>query len=456
MGLRIVVIGANAAGGKAASKAKRYNPEAEVILIDKGKFISYAECGIPYYVAGYPSESERLMSTSSGVIRDVNYFKAKGIRARINSEAVEIDRNRKCIDVIDTETAEKSVIPYDKLIIATGSSPSIPKVENINLKNILTVKTIEDAILLKQRALTGNHACIVGGGLIGFEMADALKSRGMSVTVVEMREQLLYGFLDPDMALLLKEHLEQQGVTIMTGSKITGFKGDSSVKEVVVNDKEIPVDLVVLGVGIRPNIELARKAGLEIGVTGAIAVDSGQCTSDPDIFACGDCCETTNLVTGKKTYIPLGTTANKQGRVTGINAAGGYATFPGIVGTGIVKVLDFNIGRTGLTETDAKANGFDIETIINKAYDKPSYFPGAKQITLKLIAEKGTGRILGLQGLGEGGVDKRIDIAATAITFGATAENLSELDLAYAPPYSTVMDSLIVAANAIKNRLIQT
>jgi len=454
MKMRIVVIGANAAGAKAASKAKRINPKAEVTLIDRGNFISYGACGIPYFVSDTVADVKELMSTPVGVIRDTHFFKkVKGVAVMTNTEVTRIDREAKIVHLLETTTAEKSHLEYDRLIIATGSTPFIPKISNVVLPNILTVKSIEDAELLKKSAVHGDTACIVGGGLIGLETAEALKQKGMRVTIIEMRDQLLPGVLDPEMAALVAKQLRQQGVTVMAGRTVTGFTGTTSVESVIIGTDEVTADLVVLAPGVTPNTGLARAAGIDVGATGAIAVDARLCTSDPNIYACGDCCETTHLVTGKKVHIPLGSTANKQGRVAGINAAGGEATFAGVIGTSILRVFNINAGKTGLTETEARANGFDVETVISPAHDKAHFFPGAKPIVLKLVAERKTGRLLGLQAVGEGAVDKRLDAAATAITFHATAEQLSQVDLAYAPPYSAAMDNLIVAADIMKNKL---
>lgn len=454
MTMRIVVIGANAAGAKAASKAKRINPNAEVTLIDRGNFISYGACGIPYYVSDDVTHVQELMSTPVGVIRDATFFKkVKGVAVRTNTEVTRIDREARIVHLMEPATAHQASLEYDRLILATGSSPFIPSLDNVDRPNILTVKSIEDAEALRSRAIAGRSACIVGGGLIGLETAEALKQKGMLVTIVEMREQLLPGILDPELAFLVEKQVRQQGVTVMTNARVTGFRGKKTVESILIGDQELTADLVVLAPGIAPNIKLARAAGLEIGVTGAIAVDERLCTNDPHIYACGDCCETTHLITGNKVHIPLGSTANKQGRVAGINAAGGAATFAGVIGTSIVRVFNMNAGKTGLTEAEARANGFDVETVLSPAPDKAHFFPGAKPIVLKMIAERTTGRLLGLQAAGEGAVDKRIDAAATAITFKATAEQLSQLDLAYAPPYASAMDNLIVAADILKNKL---
>ncbi|MBU5637285.1 FAD-dependent oxidoreductase [Geomonas sp. Red69] len=453
MNKRIVVIGANAAGAKAAAKARRTDPKAEIVVLDRGSFISYGACGIPYYVSDTVKDLKELMSTPVGVVRDRNFFsKVKGVAVRTNTEVTGIDRLQKMIRLREAG-GEESALPYDKLVLATGSSPFVPDLENVSLPNVFTVKSIEDAELLKQRAVAGASACIIGAGLIGLETAEALQGKGVQVTLVEMRDQLLPGVLDAEVAAVVEKHVKLQGVTVLTGCAVTGFAGEGKVQTVVAGGREIAADLVVLAPGVTPNVALAREAGLAIGVTGAIAVDEHLRTSDPDIYACGDCCETTHLVTGKKVFIPLGSTANKQGRVAGINAAGGEATFAGVIGTSILKVFNVNAGKTGLTESEALRHGFDVETVISPAPDRAHFFPGAKPILLKLVAERGTGRILGLQAAGEGAVDKRLDAAATAITFKASAEQLSQLDLAYAPPYGAAMDNLIVAADIMKNKL---
>ncbi len=451
MQMRIVVIGANAAGAKAACKAKRVNPEAQVTLIDRGNFISYGACGIPYFVSDVVTDVKELMKTPVGVVRDVSFFKkVKGVDVITGTEAVGIDREAGKVHLVELATAREYSIDYDRLILATGSSPVIPPLENVDLDNIFTVKSIEDAVLLKERAVAGMSACILGGGLIGLEMAEALQVRGLRVTVIEMRDQLLPGLLDPEMAMMVEKHVRQNIDELRTSCRVTGFGGSGRVEKVFTDQGELPTDLVVLAAGVKPNVKLAADAGLEIGSTGAIAVDKRMRTDDTRIYACGDCCQTPNLITEKDVYVPLGSTANKQGRVAGTCAAGGYSNFLGIVGTAIVKVFNLNIGRTGLTEAEAK--GFNVLTVLSPFPDKAHYFPGATPIVLKLVADRSKGKIVGLQAVGEGNVDKRVDVAATAITLGATAEQLAQLDLAYAPPYSASMDNLIVAADIMKNK----
>jgi len=452
MQMRIVVIGANAAGAKAACKAKRINPEASVTIIEKGDFISYGACGIPYFISDTVADVKELMRTPVGVVRDVPFFKkVKGVDVVTGTEALGIDREEGKVHLVELATAREYSIYYDRLILATGSSPVIPPLENVDLDNIFTVKSIEDAVLLKERASAGKSVCILGGGLIGLEMAEALKIRGLKVTLIEMRDQLLPGLLDPEMAMLVEKHVRQNIDELRTSCRVTGFGGSGRVETVFTDQGELQADLVVLAAGVKPNVKLAADAGLEIGSAGGITVDKRMRTDDTRIYACGDCCESENLITGKGVYVPLGSTANKQGRVAGTCAAGGYANFSGIVGTAIVQVFGLNIGRTGLTEAQAK--GYSVISVLSPFPDKAHYFPSAKPIALKLVADRSKGKILGLQAVGEGNVDKRVDVAATAINFGATAEQLSQLDLAYAPPYSAALDNLIVAADIMRNKL---
>ena len=452
--MRIVVIGANAAGAKAACKAKRVNPSAEVTLVDRGNFVSYGTCGIPYFVSDVVTDVKDLMKTPVGVVRDAAFFKkVKGVDVFMGTEAVGIDRDARKLHLVERATSRMYSIEYDSLVLATGSSPIIPPLKNVDLDNIITVKSIEDAELLKERAISGYRACILGGGLIGLEMAEALQKRGLKVTIIEMRDQLLPGLFDREMALLVEKHVSQNSVEIRTSCRVTGFGGSGRVEKVITDQGELPTDLVVLAAGVKPNVKLAADARLEIGKTGAIAVDKRMRTTDPRIYACGDCCQTADLITGKAAYVPLGSTASKQGRVAGINAAGGQATFFGILGTGIVKVFSFNVGRTGLTEAESIASGHNVITVLSPFPDKAHFFPSAKPIILKLVADRAKGKILGLQAVGEGNVDKRVDVVATAITFNATAADLSQLDLGYAPPYSAAMDNLIVAADILKNKL---
>lgn len=454
--MKIVIVGGVAAGLKAASKARRNDPAAEITVIEKGKLISYGACGLPYYVAGDVQDINQLMTTPAGAVRNQAFFKnVKDIAVLTETLATGIDRAAKAVAVKDLASGEERRLPYDKLVIATGAVPVKPPLPGIELANVYQLWHPDDARAVRaglERGKFGN-AVIIGAGLVGLEMAEALKLWDVNVTLIEMKEQIFPAFLDEEVAGAVAKYAREQGLTILTAEKVERFGGDGAVREVVTDKRTIPADLVILAIGVRPNVELAKSAGLAIGPTGAIAVDENLRTSDPDIFAGGDCTENTNIISGEKIFTPMGSTANKHGRVIGDNLGGGAAKFRGVLGTVVVKVMDMNVGKTGLTERDAKRLGFEYVTAMVGGHDRPHYMPGAKLITVKLIAEAATGRILGAQAFGEGEVAKRIDVVATAITLGGTVSDLFDIDLSYAPPYNSPIDNVAVAALAVLNKL---
>ncbi len=453
MALKVVVIGGVAAGPKAAAKIMRLNPEAEVTLVEKGKFISYAGCGLPYFVSGAVKEQKDLMSTPIGVVRDAAFFqKVKGVHVLTETEALEIDRAGKRVRIRRDGT--ESWLDYDKLVLATGAKPVVPPIPNVNLGNIFTLHGVPDAEKIKALATQAKarQVVLIGGGLIGVETAEALIQIGCQVTLVEMLPQILRS-LDWEMARLVEKHMAGHGVKVLTNTQVTGFEGEGSVSAVITSQGKLPADLVVLGIGVRPNTELARTSGLVLGPTGGIQVDETMRTNDSDIFAAGDCVECKDLVTGKPCYVPLGSTANKQGRVAAINVCGGNDRFPGVLGSMVCRVFDFCVARTGLSESAARAAGYAVTTVIVPDADRAHYMPGAKPIILKLVIETASRKLLGAQAVGPGNGDKRMDVAATAITAGLTVDQLSKLDLCYAPPYSGALDNLIVAANVARNKL---
>ncbi len=453
--MKVVIIGGVAAGPKVGSRIHRLCPDAEIILIEKGEFLSYAGCGLPYYVSGVVKEQKELMSTALGVVRDPVFFRnAKNIQVLNRTEAVNIDRASKEVLVKDLKSGQEKKISYDKLVLATGANPIIPPLEGMNLKNVFTLQKIEDSeaiksVLSEQKA---KDVVIIGGGLIGIEMTEALASKGCRVTIVEKLPQIL-PMLDWEMAYQVTQHLESKCVKVKTSTSLLSIKGEGRAEIVVTDKGDIPCDFVIVSVGVRPNVELARKAGLEIGQTGGIKVNAKMQTSDEDIFAAGDCVESVNLITAKPCFVPLGSTANKQGRVAANSICGRGDSFPGVIGSTICKVFELNVGRTGLGEKQAKDEGFDVETVLSPAPDKAHFYPSAKPISIKLIVDKKTRRLLGMQAVGLGVVDKRVDVAAMAITAKMTVDDIANADLSYAPPYSPAMDNIITAANIARNKL---
>lgn len=458
MAKKILIIGGVATGTKAACRIKRRDPEAEVTVLEKGANISYGACGLPYFISDVVRESKQLMSTPIGVMRDEAFFKnVKGVTVHIKTEAEEIDRKNKIVRAVNSETGEQREFSYDKLILAVGGRPVVPPIEGIGLKNIFRLSTVEDGLAIKNFLSHEkvNNAVIVGAGLIGMEMAEAIDIWGSQVTVVEMMGWVLPTILDRDMGLILGRYLEGEGIKILASERVMRFEGDGdgAVKRVITDKNTLDADLVLLAIGVRPNVDLAKKAGLVIGETGAIQVNEYLQTSDPDIYAGGDCVENIHRLTGKRVYIPLGSTANKHGRAIADHITGGGFPFPGVLGTAICKILDFNVARTGLSEREALSQGLEVETVICPGQDRPHFYPERANITIKLIAERKTGKLLGAQIMGLGDVAKRIDTVVSALSFGASVEQLANLDLAYAPPFSPVMDNIITAANVMENKL---
>ena len=453
--MKVVIIGGVAAGPKAASKIIRLNPEADVTIVEKDKYLSYAGCGLPYYVSGEVKEQKELMCTPVGVVRDPVFFqKVKNVHVKTKTEALEIDRKGKRVRVRALADNAETWLPYDKLLLATGASPLIPPIPGRDLKNVFTLHGVGDAEGIKARLTTEKalDVVIVGGGLIGVEITEALTHKGCRVTMVEKLPQILR-MLDWEMAQLVVQHMESHGVKILTGTEVKAFEGAGSVRAVVTDQGTLPADMVILAVGVRPQVKLAQDAGLKIGSTGAIQVDPYQCTSDPDIYAAGDCVETMDLATRKPGYMPMGSTANKQARVAANNICGVRDVFPGVLGSFICKVFDYTVGKTGLTEMVARGLNYEVVTAYAPGPDRSHFMPTSKPLLLKLVVDGKTRRLLGIQGTGPGDADKRIDVAAVAIANRMTVDQIANLDLCYAPPYSMAMDSLITGANVARNKI---
>lgn len=448
---RIVVIGGVAAGTKAAAKARRQDAKAEITIYTDEAYISYAGCGQPYYIGGEILTKDNLLA------RTPEQFEgATNIGVRTLHRAVRIDPKAKSVEFERLDSNQALTVPYDALVIATGASPIVPPIPGTDLPGVFTVRTIPDAEAMRRRIDSGKvkNAVVVGGGYIGLEMVENLVKQRIFVTVVE-RELQLAPLFDEDVALHIRNTLLQKNVTILTGSSMESIQGSAKdgVKSVTVAGKEIPADLVILSVGIRPNTKLAKEAGIELGPTGAIRVNERMQTNFPDIYAGGDCAESIQLVTGKPTWVSLGSTANKQGRVIGINITGGNATFPGVLGTGIFRVFDLNVGLTGLTEKAAQKEGIDYEAAIVPVDDKPHYMSGPQKVIVKLLAERSTRCLIGAQVWGRGKVDKVVDTLATVLYFKGTVDDAMQLDLAYAPPFAPALGNVITAANVLQNKL---
>lgn len=457
MAKKIVVIGGVACGPKAAARARRLDPELEITLVEKGEEISYGACGLPFYLEGQVEKIESLTQTPVGVPRSVAFFKAvKGFDVLTGTEAVKINREARTVTVKDIKSGNQQDLPYDKLVIATGSSPVRPPFPGINLSGIHCLKTMEDASAIKSAMENGKgrKAVIVGGGLIGLECVEPLLKAGFEVHIVEMMPYVLRALLDSEIASPVMKHLKGSGVVLHCGQAVQEFidSGSGAVGKVKTDKEEIEADLVILSIGFKPNIQLAEDAGLETG-RGGIVVDLHMRTSDPDIYAGGDCVESINLVTGKGFYAPMGSTANKHGRIIGNNLAGWNSTFSGVCGTGICCINGMSVARTGLTQRDAEEAGIETVSAICPGPDKPHYMHGSKPVVMKLVAEKRTGRVLGFQAVGQGEVLSRVDTVAALLKTKGTVDDLAEVDMAYAPPFSQAIDNLIIGANIIQNKM---
>lgn len=440
---KIIVIGGVAAGMSAASKAARTAPDAEVTVYTQEEYISYSACSLPYLAQGLITDEEEL------VARTPEQMRKSGVKVLTGHVVTEINPERQLVKVTDSR-GRRLVDSYDELIIATGARAIVPPLPNRELEGIFTLKTIPDAHRIQAHMALGRikEAVIVGGGFIGLELADAFTSRGLHVTILEKASQLLTTF-DTDIAERVRVCLEEHGVSIHCGCGVTGFTGDGAgrVRSVVTENGEYPAQLVVLAMGVVPNSELAAAADIALGARNAILVDEEQRTSLPHIFAAGDCATARHIVTGQDVFIPLGTTANKQGKLAGENAVGGHRRFQGVTGASIFRLFDREAARTGLTMREAATQGISAWESVITSNTKASGYPGRGPITVKLVMEEGTDRILGGQIFGASGAAKRIDVLTAMVQLSADVNTLASLDLAYAPPFSPVWDPLLVAAN---------
>jgi NADPH-dependent 2,4-dienoyl-CoA reductase/sulfur reductase-like enzyme len=445
---RLVVIGGDAAGMSAASQARRRRDatDLEIVAFERGHFTSYAACGIPYWVGGLVEDAKQLVS------RDPETFRSKHqVDVRLRHEVTAIDLERREVVARDLENGGTEVRErFDQLVYAAGAVPVTPDWARTDADGVFGVQTLDDGAALLawlDADPRPQRAVVIGGGYIGVEMAEAMIQRGLSVSLVERSPEPM-STVDPDMGALVREALCGLGLDVRSGVSVTGLETrDGRVSAVVTEDGTLPADVVVLGLGVRPNTALAAEAGLPIGPTGGIRVDLRmRVVGVPGVWAAGDCVESVHRVSGQPVYVPLGTHANKQGRVAGINIGGGYATFAGVVGTAVTRVCDLEVGRTGLREAEATAAGFEFVSVRVESTNRAGYYPGARPMTVKLIAERRSGRLLGAQIVGWSEAAKRIDVLAVALWNRMTVDEMAGLDLGYAPPYAPVWDPVLVAA----------
>ncbi|MGP3632246.1 FAD-dependent oxidoreductase [Streptomyces sp. 24-1644] len=443
---RLVVIGGDAAGMSAASQARRLKgpDELSIVVFERGHFTSYSACGIPYWVGGDVEQRDDLIA------RTPEEHRARAIDLRMRTEVTEIDVTGQRVRAVDRDSGETSWTGFDKLVIATGARPVRPDLPGMDSAGVHGVQTLDDgqALLDSLDRARGRRAVVVGAGYIGVEMAEALLNRGFEVTVLNRGAQPM-ATLDPDMGRLVHEAMDGLGITTVSGAAVTEILTgpDGRVTGVATDAETYPADVVVLGIGVTPETTLAGSAGLPLGVHGGLLTDpSMRVTGYDNIWAGGDCVEVLDLVSGRLRHIALGTHANKHGQVIGANVGGGYGTFPGVVGTAVSKVCDLEIARTGLREKDAKAVGLRFVTATIESSGRAGYYPGAQSMTVKMLAEYRTGRLLGVQIVGREGAAKRVDIAAVALTARMTVDQMTALDLGYAPPFSPVWDPVLVAA----------
>lgn len=452
MGERVVVVGADAAGMSAASQAKRLRGEdLEVVALERGTYTSYSACGIPYWVGGDVESVDAL------IVRTPEQHRARGLDVRLHTEAVGIDLDRRQVEARDHGAGTTYRLDFDHLVLATGARPRRPDIPGVDAPGVVGVQTLDDG----ERALHAlerhrpSTAVVVGGGYIGIEMAEALVNRGLTVTVVTRSSEPM-ATLDPDMGRQVHDAMEAMGIRVRTSARIDAIEVDAEgrVRAVLTDSGVLPADIVVLGTGVSPETSVAADAGLPLGRWGGLVTDLQMRVFDAEgVWAAGDCVESIDLVSGNRVHVALGTHANKQGRVLGTNLGGGYATFPGVVGTAVSRVCDLEIARTGLREKDCEAVGFAYFTVRVESTTRSGYFPGAAPVTVKLVVERHTGRLLGGQIVGGEASAKRIDTLAVALWNRMTVEEISSLDLGYAPPFSPVWDPVLIAARKASDQV---
>ena len=448
--MKIVIIGGVAAGAKAAAKSKRLLPDAEIDIYTQEEYVSYSACGMPYFIEGSFSDWHKL------IVRSIEEFEKSGINIHTKNRVTKILPADKNIIVNNIASDEFHFVNYDKLVIATGAKPNLTNFPNTNYKNIYTLKTLQDAVAIKEKMQEVNHITVIGGGYINIELVEAFVKNGKNVDMIEKAPYIMPAFDEEISAIIQNYILENSNnqVKIHTDDYVDEFLGEDEVRGVsTAHGSGFETDMVVIAAGIKPVVDIAQDAGIELGITGAIKVNSRMETNIPDIYACGDCAEKVHIVSNTPVWIPLGSTANKEGRVAAINLCGKSEDFEGVLGSAVTRYLDLNISLTGLNEKTAQKLGFDTVSVVTTKKDKAGYMPEVENITLKLVADRRTHRILGIQGIGCGDADKKVNNISTGLIRNITVEDLMDVDFTYAPPFSTSEDILLSAARMLKSKL---
>lgn len=451
MAEKLIVIGGTAAGLSAASRARKERPDMEIKVFEKSGFVSYGACGLPYFVGGMIDDENELIAIDASTLRE-----KRNINTYIHHEAIFINTEKKTVDVKNLSTGEISVHAYDKLVIATGASPVIPPLPGIESEGVYYLRNVEDGIRLKNAAKQYKKVCIIGGGAIGLEMAEELKNIGLSVSIYEQFPRFL-PFLEAAYSETIEDTLKKNNVAVHTNTQVAEIVAENGkVCGVRTADGEYEeTDFIIVSVGVKPATELAKQANIEIGLKGGIVVDDELHTSNADIWACGDCVQMKHRITQKPVYVPLGTTANKQGRIAGGNVVGSHDKFKGVLGSMVTKVFDLYIAATGLSKDQAEQEGYQTAVVTITKQDRASYYPGGQNNHICLIFDKYTGVLLGAQGIGSESVAGRINTLAVAITCGMTVEEINELDLVYAPPVAPVYDPILIAASQAIKKVVK-
>jgi NADPH-dependent 2,4-dienoyl-CoA reductase/sulfur reductase-like enzyme/rhodanese-related sulfurtransferase len=447
--MKVLIIGGVAAGTKVAAKLKRDNFEHDVTILTKSKDISYAGCGLPYYVGNVIQEANKLIVNTPD-----SFHKLTGVNVIVETEVTQVNPEEKYVEAICLKTQEKMRCEYDKLVIASGAEAVRPNIEGADLDNVFFMRTPEDAYVLRDAIETGNikRAVIVGGGYVGLEIAENLNSQGVRAVVIDMAKHILPGF-DDEISEYVENHLAEQGIPILTETRLEAILGDGKVEKIKTDRRAMKADAVILCVGIKANTEYLKDSDIDLMPNKTVKVNEYLETNVKDIYAVGDCATVINRVTNKPYWSPMGSTANIAGRIAAKNIAGKKKAYPGVLGTSVVKLPELNAGRTGLTEKEANENGYNAESVVTVVDDKAHYYPDASSFIVKMIADKDTKKLLGLQVFGKGQVDKMVDIAVAAITMGATLEDVENMDLAYAPPFSTAIHPFSHTVNILLNKL---